>query len=202
MLARVAASLVVVAACSKDKPAPASEPPPSPPASTPASADLTETERARAAAIVAELKKTLVGALQGALSQGAPAAIEACHGMAPALAQSLSKDGIRVGRATRKPRNPANEATGWQADVLAQFERMRDAKQPLAGVWLTRRLDDGRGAYAEPLVIQELCLTCHGASVAPDVQAILAQKYPSDRATGYALGDLRGIAWVELPASK
>jgi hypothetical protein len=120
--------------------------------------------------------------------------------MAPALAQSLSKDGITVGRATRKPRNPKNEAAGWQADALAQFERMQEAKQPLAGATFTRRLPDGRGAYAEPLVIQELCLTCHGASVAPEVQTILAQKYPGDRATGYAVGDLRGIAWVELPA--
>jgi len=32
-----------------------------------------------------------------------------------------------------------------------------------------RRLPDGRTAYAEPLVIQELCLTCHGATLAADV---------------------------------
>jgi len=54
-------------------------------------------------------------------------------------------------------------------------------------------------AYAEPLGIQEVCLTCHGTSVAPEVTAAIAPKYPDDQATGYALGDLRGIAWVELP---
>jgi hypothetical protein len=29
---------------------------------------------------------------------------------------------------------------------------------------------------------------------------VLAEKYPGDQATGYAVGDLRGLAWVELPA--
>ena len=63
-----------------------------------------------------------------------------------------------------------------------------------------RRLPDGRSAYAEPLVIQALCLACHGTVIAPDVQAAIAEKYPADRAIGYADGDLRGVAWVELPA--
>jgi hypothetical protein len=188
MTVRAAACALILTACSKDSAPPAAPPP------------VTGDERARAAAIVGELKKTLVGALTSALGEGAPAAVEACHGMAPALAASLSKDGITVGRATRKPRNPHNNATGWQADALADFERMHADKQPLAGASFTRRLPDGRAAYAEPLVIQELCLACHGAAIAPDVQAILAQKYPSDRATGYAVGDLRGVAWVELPA--
>ena len=119
--------------------------------------------------------------------------------MAPGLAASLSRDGIAVGRATRKPRNPKNAATGWQADALAELEtKHRDNK--LAGAIFTRRLPDGRAAYAEPLVIQDLCLACHGANVAPEVRAILAETYPADLAIGYAVGDLRGIAWVELPA--
>jgi hypothetical protein len=202
MRIRVIACVLSAVACSKDKPAPSNEPPGTVSAPLAASAELTEAEQARAAAIVGELKQTLVGALTSALGQGAPAAIDACHGMAPALAAALSKDGIRVGRATRKPRDPANEAAGWQADALAHFERMHEGKQPLAGASFTRRLDDGRGAYAEPLVIQELCVTCHGDSLATDVQAILAEKYPRDRATGYAVGDLRGVAWVELPPAK
>lgn len=156
-------------------------------------------ERARAAAIVGELKKSLVGALQGALARGAPSAITVCHEMAPGLVSTLSRDGITVGRATRKPRNPKNEARGWQADALAELEGVQ-RENKLAGATFTRRLPDGRAAYAEPLVIQELCLACHGPNVGPDVRAILAEKYPTDQATGYAVGDLRGIAWVELPA--
>jgi hypothetical protein len=194
MSARAAVCLfVVVASCSKE-----SAPPPPPPAPI----DVTAEERARAAAIIGDLKKTLVGALTSALAQGAPSAIEACHTMAPALAASLSKDGITVGRATDKPRNPKNAATGWQADALAELHKLHADKQPLAGKTFTKRLPNGRAAYAEPLVIQELCLACHGTNVAPEVQAVLAQQYPGDRATGYSVGDLRGVAWVELPAPK
>ncbi len=51
-------------------------------------------------------------------------------------------------------------------------------------------------------MISNLCVTCHGPTdaLAPDVKQVLATRYPGDQATGYALGDLRGIAWAELPA--
>jgi hypothetical protein len=167
-----------------------------------APAAVSDADRMRAAALVGELKKTLVGALTNALGQGAPAAVEACNTMAPSLTASLAREGAVVGRATRKPRNPKNAASGWQEEALTHFEQLKAGKTPLAGQAFSRRLPDGRVAYAEPLVIQDMCLTCHGSAVAPEVQAVLAAKYPGDQATGYAVGDLRGIAWVELPASK
>src|SRR5690606_8615986 len=135
-----------------------------------------------------------------ALGEGAPKAIEACHAMAPALTAAVAREGAVVGRATRKPRNPANAAGGWQADALAHFEQLVANGTPLAGTSFARILDDGRAAYAEPLVIAEVCTTCHGSALADDVKAAIAAKYPEDQATGYAVGDLRGIAWVELPA--
>jgi len=151
---------------------------------------------------IGELKKTLVAALTQALSEGAPAAIAVCTTEAPAIAGRLSADGTVVGRATRKPRNPANLARGWQAEALARFETSVADGKPLAGASFARRLPDGRTAYAEPLVIQELCLACHGTAVAPEVSAALAARYPGDQATGYQLGELRGIAWAELPVMK
>jgi hypothetical protein len=155
---------------------------------------------ARGKAIIAELKASLLARLQPAMQQGAASAIAVCNVEAPAIAAALSRDGIVVGRATRKPRNPANLAFGWRVDAIADFEARHAARQ-LAGATFTRRLDDGRIAVAEPLVIQELCTTCHGTSIAPDVQAALAERYPADQATGYAVGDLRGLVWVELPAA-
>lgn len=192
MWVRAFTCFAMLAACSKSQ----DQPP------APAASEVTAEERARGAAVVGELKKSLVGALTSALGQGAPSAIEVCHAMAPALADSLSRDGIVVGRATNKPRNPKNAATGWQAEALAELDLKHVAGQPLAGEVFVRRLPDGRVAYAEPLVIQELCLACHGANLAPEVQSVLAAKYPEDRATGYQVGDLRGIAWAELPAPR
>lgn len=183
--------LLVVGACVRD---------PAPPTGRPA--EVEPAARARGAALIGELKRGLVGALTTAMQDGAPAAIEVCQARAPALAGALATDGVIVGRATRKPRNPQNLAAGWQAEALAQFEETRAAGTALDGASFARRLADGRIAYAEPLLIQPLCLACHGATLAPDVQQALAARYPADRATGYQAGDLRGVAWVELPAPR
>lgn len=157
-------------------------------------------QRARGAALIGELKKSLLAAVTAAIGQGAPNAIAACHVMAPALTDKVSREGAIVGRATRKPRNPTNEAAGWQADALAHFEKLSADRASLAGQSFARVLGSGKIAYAEPLVIQEVCLVCHGETLAPEVTAAIAEKYPNDRATGYRLGDLRGVAWVELSA--
>jgi hypothetical protein len=150
--------------------------------------------------LVGQLKKNLRAALERELPNGAASALAACSSLAPALGASLAENGILVGRATRKPRNPKNAAEGWTADALTRFEKMKADGRDLTGATYARRLPDGRTAYAEPIVIQDLCLACHGAEVAPDVKAALAEKYPTDAATGYVVGDLRGLAWVELPA--
>jgi len=46
------------------------------------------------------------------------------------------------------------------------------------------------------------CVVCHGdpAQIPDAVLAALAARYPDDRATGFAEGDLRGWFWVEVPA--
>lgn len=181
-------ALVALAGCKRKAAAPPAEPP---------SAEMV----VRAKAKVGELKKSLVAALTQAMSQGIPAAIAVCNTEAPAIAARLSADGTVIGRATRKPRNPANLAAGWQAEALARFEKAVATGKGLDGAGFSRRLPDGRTAYAEPLVIQDLCLACHGTALAPEVTAALAERYPGDQATGYQIGDLRGVAWAELPAA-
>lgn len=179
----VIGAVIALAGCQRKKPR--VEPPP------------TE-DIVRGKQITGALKKNLREALTRELANGPAAALTACNTIAPALAASLAADGIVVGRATRKPRNPANAAAGWTADALTRFEKMKAEGRDVSGVTYSRRLPDGRTAYAEPLLIQDLCLACHGSDLAPDVKAVLAEKYPTDTATGYAVGDLRGLAWVEL----
>ncbi len=38
----------------------------------------------------------------------------------------------------------------------------------------------------------ELCVTCHGSNLDPAIAATLAEFYPADRATRFAVGDIRG----------
>lgn len=148
---------------------------------------------------ITRLKGALVAELGHAMTRGPVAAIETCATRAPAIAAGLAHDGVTVGRATRRPRNPQNLASGWQADALAEFEAAVAAGRRLETESFVRALPGGRIGYAEPLVIMPLCLNCHGTELTPEVQAALAERYPADRATGYQLGELRGLAWAELP---
>ena len=56
--------------------------------------------------------------------------------------------------------------------------------------------------YIKALPVQPLCLACHGAEAQIDdaVKASLAQSYPHDRATGYALGQVRGAISIKRRA--
>jgi hypothetical protein len=47
------------------------------------------------------------------------------------------------------------------------------------------------------LVTEAPCLVCHGESIAPAIAKTIGERYPADRATGFRLGDLRGIVVVE-----
>jgi len=194
-LLRVTLSIGLLSSCGRDE---APHAPPTPTVVDPAA----DARAAKGKQVVGTLKKQLVGALTEAMTTGVPAAIGVCNTTAPAIAQALAVDGVTVGRATRKPRNPANAAADWQLEAIASFEEMVRRGDKLEGQRFVRHLPDGRTRYAEPLVIQPLCVSCHGAALAPDVSAALAAAYPNDQATGYAVGDLRGVAWAEVAATK
>ncbi|MBK9031682.1 MAG: DUF3365 domain-containing protein [Myxococcales bacterium] len=183
---------VLAAACGRDRP----KDPPAPPSSaTPPAA------AARGQQAVGALKQQLRTELSKALEGGTPHAIEVCGTAAKTIAERVGVDGLTLGRATRKPRNPANAVAGWQAEALAEFEATAAAGKKLDGAHYVRQLPDGQVRYAEPLVTQALCLKCHGADLEPDVRAALAAAYPDDQATGYADGALRGLAWAEYRAT-
>ena len=77
---------------------------------------------------------------------------------------------------------------------LEVYENDPERREP--GVVL---IDKNTVGYVEPIFMQPLCVTCHGAELAPDLQARLEELYPEDQATGYSAGDLRGVFWAELP---
>ena len=139
-------------------------------------------------------KQDLQAALQAGLARGPVAAIDACRLRAPAIAAALSVNGVRVGRASKRLRNPANRAPGWVAPVLERFGSGTQEPAPVSVA-----LDEGREGYIEPIRVQPLCLACHGEAIAPAITAELAKLYPDDTATGYRAGDLRGVFWVEYP---
>lgn len=146
------------------------------------------------AALLMPFKKDLMAALKGGLAQGMDAAIAACNTEAPGIAARHSVDGVRIGRASHKLRNPANAAPEWVAPVLDQYLAADGKPDPRVV-----SISESRTGYVEPIMLGPQCLGCHGESLTPAVSARLAELYPDDQATGFAAGDLRGVFWVEFP---
>jgi hypothetical protein len=156
-----------------------------------------ETEFARGAELLAPLKKELQQALVSGMQKGPLSAISVCKDKAPAIANSLSIEGVEMGRTSHRLRNPANSARDWVDTVLNAYLREDSDRAPELVT-----LPNGRLGYVEPIVVQSVCLACHGKSLAPDVAAQIKEAYPQDEATGFDVGDLRGVFWVEYPATE
>jgi hypothetical protein len=174
--------------------------PPAAPTPTPPPAADSASPKGRAIAATGAFQKALKGALTSAIDAGGPvAAVDVCHGVAPALAKQHSTGGVVVGRAGVRLRNQANTTPDWLKAPMASWKAVAgpdDAPEVFEAT-----LDDGTYVYASALRAQPLCLTCHGEAVAADVKAAVAARYPDDAATGFGPGALRGAVWATvLPA--
>lgn len=152
-------------------------------------------QRARAEGARDLLASGLVGRLtQEVSAQGHAAAIRVCKTEAPLLAADVSRsEQVTIGRTSFKLRSRMNRVPDWAEPYVAQ-KRAEPAYLAHA---------DGRFAALLPIRVQAACLACHGPAeqIAPDVKELLAREYPSDQATGFKEGDLRGWFWVEVPAA-
>ncbi|WP_317932491.1 DUF3365 domain-containing protein [Halioxenophilus sp. WMMB6] len=157
---------------------------------------VTEERVSEGQALLLPFKQQLMMALKTGLQQGPEAAVAACRLQAPAIAASLSQDGVRIGRTSHKLRNLANVPEPWLQPLLASYLAERD--QPPQAVALA----EGLVGYVEPITVQPLCLTCHGDALAPALAAKINTLYPDDQATGFQTGDFRGLFWVVFPESR
>ena len=150
----------------------------------------------RAAKTLMPFKKALKQALLDGLAKGPVEAISACQVHAPEIAEGLSHDGIRVGRTSHRLRNPENRSPDWVRPILEDYLANQSDRIPRSVP-----LPEGRTGYVEPIVMQSLCLTCHGDPLAENVSAEIKRLYPEDEAVGFEVGELRGVFWLELPAT-
>lgn len=146
------------------------------------------------AELLAPFKRDLQQALKDGLAEGPEAAIKACKLKAPEIADALSTNGVRMGRTSERLRNPANVGPQWVGPILDAYRLDASNRQPR-----TVALGGSRSGYVEPIIVQPLCLTCHGQGLAPAISSRISQAYPQDQAVGYQVGDLRGVFWVEFP---
>ena len=176
-------------------------------AATPASEPVNEAAVAGVGATAArQLRETLVKRLTAAIDSGGTAsAIDVCALEAGDLTDSISAAlgaGVAMKRTSTRVRNPRNAPDSLEQAALAYFQSVADSAGELPASWVQNAGSAGH-RYYEPLRVVQLCLQCHGPlhSMAPDVRAVIAERYPEDRATGYTPGDFRGLIRVSVPAS-
>ena len=149
---------------------------------------------AKSRELTADYATQLKAALQESMAAGGPVeAITVCSELAPQLASDISRSsGAKVRRTSLRFRNPGNAPDDWEAQALAELEMTGETE-------LFAATPDGGARYLKAIPTGAVCLTCHGDSLPPAVQEQLGEAYPHDRATGFAVGDLRGAFSVTWP---
>lgn len=153
---------------------------------------------ARGEAAMNAFRERLFARLNELLVQGGPvSAIRVCRTEAPAIARELGEaHGVELGRTSHRLRNPANAPRPWMAEYV-QASAGKKAGEVEPAVF---DLGD-RVGLLRPIGVMPACTRCHGAveGIDQDVKGEIARAYPSDQATGFSPGDLRGFLWVEVP---
>jgi hypothetical protein len=146
------------------------------------------------------LGSRLMGELTAALAKSPAAAIDVCSERAPRIAaEEAAARGAEIGRTALRFRNPDNAPEAWQRRGLESFATALAAGADPATLEFTEVAGtDGtvERRWMKPIMTGPLCLTCHGETLAPEVAAAVQARYPDDRATGFAAGDLRGAFYV------
>jgi hypothetical protein len=140
-----------------------------------------------------QLKRALTEAIQ---AEGPIAAIATCSQDAPVIAARIGKEsGWTVGRTSLKHRNPANQPDAWERQGLAALDARQAAGEPGEDLEVSAIVEsDGQREfrYLKAILTGPLCLNCHGSALAEPVQKALDELYPTDQATGYDPGQVRG----------
>lgn len=136
------------------------------------------------------LKPKLKAAIQ---SGGLVHAVNICAVEAPAIAKALSAEtGWDVKRVSLQPRN-IDTATPDEHErtTLAWFAEQQST-QGEAAVLKSSQIVNNTYRYMQAQPVEGVCLNCHGTNINTAVQSIINTTYPSDMATGYQLGQIRG----------
>ena len=127
--------------------------------------------------------------------KGLPAVVDFCYDNAQKLTDSMGKaHNVVMQRVSHKLRNPKNEPTDAQRDVINQYLELQNEKQRLEPI--VKKDKEGYVHFYAPIKIKEKCLQCHGKpgnEVKDVVLKKIKEKYPHDEATGFKKGELRGI---------
>lgn len=156
----------------------------------------------KGAEIVGRAQLELSTALQAQIrDSGVIHAINYCSEHAAGITAGVSKEtGHAIYRRSLKFRNPGNKPSSIEKNALKVFEYAREHEEPLHPLLQWNEADNSF-LYFSPIVVQPLCLNCHGTKdngLAEETFEHIIRIYPKDKAFNYYVGDVRGMWVVEL----
>lgn len=151
-----------------------------------------------------KIAKTSFEAISGALMQamakgGVSEAMTYCNISALPITDSLSENQkVEIQRLAVKYRNPMNKAIDIDFDVMQYFQNQLEAGNKPISVLMQ---DKDALVFFKPILLMPQCLGCHGnpeTEILPETKELLKTYYPDDLATGFKVGDLRGMWKIKL----
>lgn len=149
------------------------------------------------------LSSQLVRAIE---EEGHPGAVAFCQVAAPeilasvALPENVNASSVTIARTSMRWRSSANRPDKHDLILLDEMQVSRlKGEEPLAVL----EADESRVYYYHPILVQPLCMNCHGMPlqhISEETLATIDVLYPDDRARGYKTGDLRGMWKVSWEA--
>lgn len=152
--------------------------------------------------ISARAQQVLLSNVAEQMKLGGPVgALDFCNEKAMFLTDSVSDEfSKKIQRLTDKTRNPDNAIVN---DI--DQKAWEDIKGLMADANAGKHLilsDESDVYYYKAIPIgMPTCLMCHGSKetdIAPATLEAIAKKYPNDQATGYTMGELRGMWKIKM----
>jgi hypothetical protein len=151
--------------------------------------------------IAQEVSTVMVSAVTNSMAtQGVGGAATYCSYVAIPMVDTLAaRHGISIKRTSSKIRNPKDAPDEREKVVLARFEGEKAQGMELKP--LLEVIDAHTVAYYHPIMMQPLCLSCHGKlgeTMEELDYSLIKYLFPEDQAIGYEAGDFRGIMSMKL----
>ena len=149
--------------------------------------------------VMMKFGKTLKGELKKAVKEkGFAHAINVCNVKAPEIAEKISaSEGWTVARSSHKLRNPHNAPDAFTKAAIEEFlARQAKGEDPKKMIKTAIVEENGKRVFrlVKAIPTAKLCLNCHGGdNVKPEVEAVLKEHYPEDKARGFKAGEMRGV---------
>jgi hypothetical protein len=143
--------------------------------------------------------------LQAIQVSGISNALPYCSAQAMPLTALVARtNGVALRRVSHKVRNPANRATSDELALIGRYTNelaSGTAPRPVAIA-----TSASTATFYAPIVItHQLCLQCHGEldrDLSLDNLLIIRKIYPRDEATGFRLGEVRGLWRIDFDRAR